>query len=151
MLNHSRLMTARLHKVFTADMESRRTRAENGALDWPAIILSLEHCMHRYSIKKEDFDKHIAIDVRATMHEQPSRSHRRKVLAVRLCFKKGKVYDYRFFTQRCGWKGIPLSESYTVYMNDSLREVLRQRHFNKIIRIESYETASETMRSIEWR
>lgn len=151
MLDHSRLMSARDHRIFTADMESRRPKAENGALDWPSIILSLEHCMHRYSIQKPDLDKRIVIDVRATMHEQPARSHKRKVLVVRLCFNKGKIYNYRFFNQVCGYKGVPLSESYTVYMNDSLKEELQHRHFNKIIHIGSYNSARETMRAIEWR
>ena len=151
MLDHARLMSARMHKIFTADMESRREKAENGALDWPSIILSLEHCMHRYSIQKSDLDKRLVIDVRATMHAQAARSHKRKILVVRLCFENGKIYDYRFFTRWCGYKGVPLSESYTVYMNDSLRELLMQRHFNEVIRIDSHNSARETMRAIEWR
>lgn len=151
MLDHGRLFSAAQYRIFTEDMESRRLKAENGGLDWPSIILSLEHCMRRYSIHKSDLDNGIVIDVRATMHEQAARSHKRKVLVVRLCFDKGKIYNYRFFSQTCGFKGIPLSESYTVYMNDSLREVIQNRHFNKIIRIDSHKTARETMRAIEWR
>lgn len=151
MLDHSRLFSARQYKIFTADMESRHEKAENGGLDWPSIILSLEHCMRRYSIRVSDLGNGIVIDVSATMHEQAARSHKRRVLVVRLCFDKGKIYSYRFFHQMCGYKGVPLSESYTVYMNDSLRELLQKRHFNKIIRIDSQKTARETMRAIEWR
>ena len=151
MLDHSRLLSSRRHKIFTEDMESRRLEAENGGLDWPSIILSLEHCMRRYSLEVSDLSAHIAIDIRATMHEQPKKSHNRKVLTVRLFFDKGKIYNYRFFMKSCNYKGISLAESYTVYMNDSLKEELQRRHFEKIIRINSHNTARETMRDVEWR